>query len=32
MNVGFLAGHNSIRSEVMDLDNRAPTAEELERR
>ena len=30
MNVGFLAGHNSIRSEVMNLDNRAPTAEELE--
>ena len=31
MNVGFLAGHNSIRSEVMDLDNRAPTAEELKK-
>jgi dihydroorotase/N-acyl-D-amino-acid deacylase len=29
MNVGFLAGHNSIRSKVMNLDNRAPTNQEL---
>ena len=31
MNVGFLAGHNRIRSEVMNLDNRAPTADELQK-
>jgi N-acyl-D-aspartate/D-glutamate deacylase len=31
MNVAFLAGHNTIREAVMGLDNRAPTAEELER-
>lgn len=31
MNVAFLAGHNTIREEVMGLDNRAPTAEELDR-
>ena len=30
MNVGFLVGHNSIRSQVMNLDNRKPTDEELE--
>lgn len=30
MNVGFLCGHNSIRAEVMELENRDPTAEELE--
>ena len=29
MNVGFLTGHNKIRKEVMGLDNRAPTEEEL---
>ncbi len=28
-NIGYLAGHNSIRSEVMQLDNRAPTFLEL---
>jgi dihydroorotase/N-acyl-D-amino-acid deacylase len=31
MNVAFLAGHNTIRREVMQLDNRAPTPGELER-
>ncbi len=31
MNVAFLIGHNSIRESVMGLDNRAPTASELER-
>lgn len=31
MNVAFLAGHNTIREAVMNLDNRAPTDEELER-
>ena len=30
MNVAFLAGHNSIRREVIGLDDRAPTAAELE--
>ena len=29
MNVGFLVGHNTVRQRVMNLDNRAPTAEEL---
>ncbi|MFT5517595.1 MAG: N-acyl-D-amino-acid deacylase [Rhodothermales bacterium] len=29
INVAFLAGHNTIRREVMGLDNRAPTASEL---
>lgn len=28
-NIGYLTGHNSIRSEVMGLDNRAPTYPEL---
>jgi N-acyl-D-amino-acid deacylase len=31
MNVAFLVGHNTVRREVMGLDNRAPTAAELER-
>jgi N-acyl-D-amino-acid deacylase len=31
MNVAFLTGHNTIRREVMGLDNRAPTPAELER-
>lgn len=31
VNVAFLAGHNTIRREVMGMDDRAPTAEELER-
>ncbi|CAN5803578.1 D-aminoacylase [soil metagenome] len=31
MNVAFLAGHNSIRREVVGLDDRAPTSGELER-
>jgi N-acyl-D-amino-acid deacylase len=31
MNVAFLAGHNTIRRQVMGLDNRAPTPAELER-
>jgi dihydroorotase/N-acyl-D-amino-acid deacylase len=31
MNVAFLAGHNTIRREVMGMANRAPTAEELAR-
>ncbi len=30
LNVAFLTGHNSIRKNVMGLDNRAPTAAELE--
>ncbi len=30
INVAFLAGHNTIRRNIMDLENRAPTAEELE--
>jgi len=30
MNVGFLCGHNEIRINVMGLENRAPTAEELD--
>ena len=29
INVGYLIGHNSIRAEVMGLDNRDPTSEEL---
>jgi N-acyl-D-amino-acid deacylase len=31
MNVAFLAGHNSIRREVVGLEDRAPTPDELER-
>ena len=31
MNVAFLAGHNTIRREVMGMANRAPTADELAR-
>jgi N-acyl-D-amino-acid deacylase len=31
LNVGFLAGHNTIRSRVMGSANRAPTADELAR-
>ncbi len=30
MNVAYLAGHNTIRGEVMGLEDRAPTDEELE--
>lgn len=30
LNVGYLTGHNTIRSNVMELENRAPTAEELD--
>ncbi|MBT8219316.1 MAG: D-aminoacylase [Bacteroidia bacterium] len=30
MNAGFLCGHNSIRANVMELENRAPTPEELD--
>ena len=30
MNVGFLAGHNAIRSKVMQLNNREPTVDELQ--
>lgn len=29
MNVGFLVGHNVVRSNIMGLENRAPTTEEL---
>jgi len=31
MNVAFLVGHNAIRKEVMQLDNRDPSADELEK-
>jgi len=31
MNVGFMVGHNTVRREVMGLENRAPTASELDR-
>ncbi len=30
MNVAFMAGHNKIRTNVMGLENRAPTEEELD--
>jgi dihydroorotase/N-acyl-D-amino-acid deacylase len=30
MNVGFLVGHNTVRQRVMNLDNRAPTSDELD--
>lgn len=30
LNVAFLTGHNTIRKNIMNLDNRAPTADELE--
>nr|WP_299073399.1 D-aminoacylase [uncultured Allomuricauda sp.] len=30
MNVAYLIGHNTVRKNVMNLDNRAPTAQELE--
>jgi N-acyl-D-amino-acid deacylase len=30
MNVGYLIGHNTVRRNVMGLENRAPTPEELE--
>jgi dihydroorotase/N-acyl-D-amino-acid deacylase len=30
LNVGYLTGHNTIRRNIMNLDNRAPTAEELD--
>ncbi|MDM9631097.1 N-acyl-D-amino-acid deacylase family protein [Robiginitalea aurantiaca] len=30
MNVGYLIGHNTVRRNVMGLDNRAPTGQELE--
>lgn len=29
MNVAYLVGHNTVRQRVMNLDNRAPTSEEL---
>ena len=31
MNVGYLIGHNTVRRNVMGLENRAPTPKELER-
>jgi dihydroorotase/N-acyl-D-amino-acid deacylase len=31
LNVGYLVGHNSVRNEVMGMENRAPTASELEK-
>ncbi|MBT6886961.1 MAG: D-aminoacylase [Gemmatimonadales bacterium] len=31
MNVGFMVGHNTVRRNVMGLENRAPTASELAR-
>jgi dihydroorotase/N-acyl-D-amino-acid deacylase len=30
MNVGYLIGHNTVRRNIMNLDNRAPTPEELD--
>ena len=31
MNVAYLVGHNTVRENVMNLDNREPTADELEK-
>lgn len=31
LNVAFLAGHNTIRNNIMNLDNREPTADELDK-
>ena len=31
LNVAFLTGHNTIRENIMNLENRAPTADELEK-
>lgn len=31
LNVGYLVGHNSVRNEVMGMENRAPTSAELEK-
>lgn len=31
LNVGYLVGHNSVRNEVMGMENRAPTSVELEK-
>jgi dihydroorotase/N-acyl-D-amino-acid deacylase len=31
MNVGYLVGHNSVRNEIMGMENRSPTADELEK-
>lgn len=31
LNVGYLVGHNSVRNEVMGMENRAPNTSELER-
>lgn len=31
LNVAYLVGHNSVRNEVMGMENRAPTSDELER-
>lgn len=31
LNVAYLIGHNTVRSHIMGLDNRAPTVEELEK-
>ena len=30
MNVAYLVGHNTVRRNIMNLDNRAPTDKELE--
>ncbi len=30
MNIAYLAGHNTIRRNIMDMDNRTPTSDELE--
>lgn len=31
MNVGYLVGHNSVRNEIMGMENRAPTDDEMEK-